>query len=62
MNLDSPTVELVKPEEYIRLYERHKETIRSARVIPPRPGENGFGWVEIVTKTPTPKLRWTRKR
>ncbi len=44
---------LLTPEEYLKLVEKDRSAVKSAKIVPPKLGEKGFGKLRVNPKTPT---------
>ena len=49
--------EILTAEEYLRLFANFKDKIKTAVIIPPELGKNGFGAIKVTYKDPTFRLK-----
>ena len=52
IDLEPTYTEVVTPSEYVRIFKEDRDRIESARVVPPRLGDDNFGVIVIKRKTP----------
>jgi hypothetical protein len=52
IELDPLYTEEVTPAEYIRIFQKERDKIDSAHIVPARIGQEGFGRIVIIKKTP----------
>ena len=51
-NIENTTVKILTPSEFIALYEKNPESIKSSFIVPPELGKPGFG--KIITHLDSP--------
>jgi len=57
INLEPQKEEKLNFRQFLEVYKNQKEEIEKIHIIPPTLGQSGFGYVVIVWKTPTYKIR-----
>lgn len=52
IEMDEMYTETVTPEKFVEIYEKERDNIRSARVVPGKLGDRHFGKIVVERKTP----------